>query len=61
MKEWKPKKILRGLYVWKWGFGFNEGGFKYKYLPETQINHPNFYFIFGWWIGIKKSNHLKGK
>jgi hypothetical protein len=47
-------ELFKGFYIWKWGFGFNEGMFAYKYLPEIQINHPSFYFVFGWWLGIKK-------
>lgn len=37
---------IRGwLHVWKWGFGFGEGGSS----VELQVNHPMFILIFRWW------------
>ena len=47
--SYTPFKRFPLFHIWKWGFSWGEGT-----NFEVQINHPNFYFVFGLWIGIKK-------
>lgn len=48
--------LFKGLHVWRWGFGFNEGGEVSDWMPLVlHINHPHLWFYFA--AGIPKTRY----